>query len=58
MAYDNYTGTELTIGKAFEALASLVELVLIVLLFPRVILLLGLPVALLVRILLQIALRL
>ena len=48
----------MTIPKAFEALASLVELVLIALLFPLVILLLGLPVALLVRILLQIALRL
>jgi hypothetical protein len=48
----------LTIGKAFEALASLVELILIALLFPLVILLLGLPVAFLVRILLQIAVRL
>src|SRR5262249_43231148 len=39
--------------EGFEALASLVELVLIALLFPLVILLLGLPVALLVRILLR-----
>ena len=45
-------------AKAFEALASLVELVLMVLLFPLVILLLGLPVAFLVRVVLQIALRL
>ena len=48
----------MTIGKAFEALASLVELVLIALLFPLVILSLGLPVAILVRILLEIARRL
>jgi len=45
-------------GKVFEAFASLVELVLIALLFPLVILLLGLPVALLVRLVLQIAQRL
>jgi hypothetical protein len=45
-------------GKAFEALASLVELVLIALLFPLVILLLGLPMTRLVRILPQIARRL
>ena len=44
-------------GKVCEALASLVELVLIALLFPPVILPLGLPVALLVRFLLQIAQR-
>jgi hypothetical protein len=48
----------LTKGKVFEALASLVELVLIALLFPLVILLLGLPVALLVRLVLEIAQRL
>lgn len=36
-------------GKVCEALASLVELVLMALVFPLVILLLGLPVALLVR---------
>jgi len=45
-------------GKAFEALASLVELVLMALLFPLVILLLGQPVALLVRGVLEIARRL
>ena len=45
-------------GKVFEALATLVELVLIALLFPLVILLFGLPVALLVRFVLQIAQRL
>ena len=48
----------MTIRKAVEALVSLVELVLIALLFPLVILLLGLPVALLVRILLEIVRRL
>jgi len=48
----------LTEVKVFEALASLVELVLIALLFPLVILLLGLPVALLVRFVLEIAQRL
>ena len=48
----------MTIRKAVEALASLVEVVLIALLFPLVILLLGLPVALLVRILLEIGQRL
>lgn len=42
-------------GKVFWALASLVELVLIALLFPLVILLLGLPVALLVRLVFEIA---
>jgi hypothetical protein len=45
-------------GNAFEALASLIELVLIALLFPLVILLLGLPVVLLVRFVLEIAQRL
>ena len=45
----------MTRWKGFEALASLVELVLIALLFPLVILLLGLPVALLVRFVFEIA---
>jgi hypothetical protein len=48
----------LTIWKAVEALASLVELVLLALLCPLVILLVGLPVALLVRILIEIVRRL
>jgi len=46
------------LGNVFEALASLVELVLMALLFPLVILPLGLPVALLVRVVLEIAQRL
>ena len=45
-------------GRVVEALASLVELILLALLFPLVILLLGLPVALLVRLVLEIAQRL
>ena len=44
--------------EVFQALVSLVGLVLIALLFPLVILLLGLPVALLVRFVLEIAKRL
>jgi hypothetical protein len=49
---------ELTMEKIFGALSTLVELVLVALLFPLMILLLGLPVALLVRLLLEIASRL
>jgi hypothetical protein len=45
-------------GKVFEALANLVEIVLIALFRPLVILLLGLPVALLVRVVLEITQRL
>ena len=48
----------MTTGNAFEALASLIELVLIALLFPLVILQLGLPVVLLVRLVLEIMQRL
>ena len=50
----NHTGME----RLFGALSTLVELVLVALLFPLMILLLGLPVALLVRLLLEIAPRL
>jgi hypothetical protein len=49
---------ELTMEKMFGALSTLVELILVALLFPRMILLLGLPVALLVRLLLEIPPRL
>lgn len=44
--------------KIVGALSTLLELVLVALLFPLMILLLGLPVALLVRLLLEIAPRL
>lgn len=44
--------------KMFGALSTLVELVLVALLFPLMILLLGLPVAFLVRLLLETASRL
>ena len=56
--FSHTTGTELTTGNAFEALASLIELVLIAFLFPLVILVLGLPVVLLVRLVLEIMQRL
>src|SRR5262249_51948308 len=49
---------ELTMEKMFAALSTLVELVLVALLFPLMILLLGLPVVLLVRLVLEIASRL
>jgi len=54
----HHTRMELTMEKIFAALSTLVELVLVALLFPLMILLLGLPVVLLVRLLLEIASRL
>src|SRR5262249_40024090 len=53
-----HTCMELTMEKMFAALSTLVELVLVALLFPLMILLLGLPVVLLVRLLLEITSRL
>jgi hypothetical protein len=49
---------KLTMEKIFGALSTLVELVLVAFLFPLMVLLLGLPVVLLVRLLLEIAPRL
>jgi hypothetical protein len=49
---------QVTLGKVFAPLTSLVGLVFIALLFPLAILGLGLPVALLVRLVLEIAQRL
>src|SRR5262249_37142895 len=54
----NHTDIELTMEKIFWALSTLVELVFVALLFPLMNLLLGLPVALLVRLLLENAPRL